>query len=100
MAREQQTSIIFGGMVNEVIRIVLVVLGLLILLSLVSYHPLDPSLGVSTGEDQRNWIGAAGADVAWFLLQFFGLTAFLIPFAIGFGGWRILKSGGLRPSIL
>jgi len=100
MAREQQTSIIFNGMVNEVIRIVLVVLGLLILLSLVSYHPLDPSLGVSTGEDQRNWIGTAGADVAWFLLQLFGLVAFVIPFAVGFGGWKILKSAGLRPSIL
>src|SRR5882724_5922401 len=100
MGKEQQTYSVFGELANEVIRIVLVVVGLLILLSLVSYHPTDPSIGVSTGEEQRNWIGEAGADVAWFFLQFFGLIAFLIPFGIGFGGWRVLKSPGLRPSIL
>ncbi len=58
--------------------------GLLILLSLASYRPEDPSLNtaVATGALPHNWIGPAGAYVADGLFQIFGWVAFLLPVAL------------------
>ncbi|HEY6291950.1 MAG TPA: DNA translocase FtsK [Terriglobia bacterium] len=56
-------------------------LGLLVLLSLVSYHSVDPSLNTSASAwpAVHNWIGRAGAYLADALLQGLGWTAYLIP---------------------
>jgi DNA segregation ATPase FtsK/SpoIIIE, S-DNA-T family len=59
---------------------VLSVLGLLVLLSLVSYHSFDPSLNTSASwSNVHNWIGRAGAYLADVLLQGLGWTAYLVP---------------------
>ena len=59
---------------------VLSVLGLLVLLSLVSYHSFDPSLDTSASwSNVHNWIGSAGSYLADALLQGFGWTAYLVP---------------------
>jgi S-DNA-T family DNA segregation ATPase FtsK/SpoIIIE len=60
------------------------VAGLLILLSLASYLPEDPSLNtaVATGTLPHNWIGPAGALVADGLFQVFGWVAYLLPLAL------------------
>jgi S-DNA-T family DNA segregation ATPase FtsK/SpoIIIE len=65
---------------------------LLILLSLASYLPEDPSLNtaVATGTVPHNWIGPAGALVADGLFQFFGWVAFLLPLALLVVGTRWL----------
>ncbi len=55
------------------------VAGLLILLSLVSYRSLDPSLDTVASPGAHNWIGPAGAYVADALLQALGWTAYLLP---------------------
>ena len=69
--------------------------GLLILLSLASYLPEDPSLNtaVATGTLPHNWIGPAGAFVADGLFQFFGWVAFLLPLALLVVGarWLLVK---------
>src|SRR5581483_2077182 len=96
MASSEQSS----TLLNEVIRIVLVVTGGLLLLSLLGYHSTDPSFNVSTSGEQHNWIGIIGANIASLLFQFFGLASFLLPFIIGLGGWWILKSHGLRIPVL
>jgi DNA segregation ATPase FtsK/SpoIIIE, S-DNA-T family len=75
---------------NELLGFLLCVSALLLFLALASYSPLDPSLNsasVLTGARvARNWIGIVGAFGADLLLQFFGITAFLLPaFAIGMG---------------
>src|SRR5205823_3619113 len=75
---------------NELLGFILCVSALLLFLALASYSPLDPSLNsasVLTGARvARNWIGIVGAFGADLLLQFFGITAFLLPvFAIGMG---------------
>ena len=55
-------------------------LGLLALLSLVSYHSIDPSLDTSAFSPAvHNWIGQAGAFLADALLQGLGWTAYLVP---------------------
>ena len=66
--------------------------GLLVLLSLASYLPEDPSLNtaVATGTLPHNWIGPAGALVADGLFQFFGWVAFLLPLALLVVGTRWL----------
>src|SRR5580658_10105858 len=66
--------------------------GLLILLSLASYLPEDPSLNtaVATGTLPHNWIGPAGAWVADGLFQIFGWVAYLLPFALLVVGARWL----------
>ena len=68
------------------------VAGLLILLSLVSYQPEDPSLNtvVATGTLPHNWIGPAGALAADGLFQIFGWVAYLLPLALLVVGVRWL----------
>ena len=71
--------------------------GLLILLSLASYLPEDPSLNtaVATGTLPHNWIGPAGAYVADGLFQVFGWVAYLLPLALLVVGARWLLWRGL-----
>ncbi|MGA3327976.1 MAG: DNA translocase FtsK [Terriglobia bacterium] len=76
----------------ELIGLLTGVAGLLILLSLASYQPEDPSLNtaVATGTLPHNWIGPAGAFVADGLFQVFGWVAYLLPLALLVVGVRWL----------
>ncbi|MGA2985440.1 MAG: DNA translocase FtsK [Terriglobia bacterium] len=78
----------------ELIGLLTGVAGLLILLSLASYLPEDPSLNtaVARGTLPHNWIGPAGALVADGLFQFFGWVAYLLPFALLVVGTRLLMA--------
>ena len=68
---------------NELIGFLMCVSAILLFLALASYSPLDPSFNSAsalTGEHAaRNWIGVVGAVAADLMLQFFGVTAFLLP---------------------
>jgi S-DNA-T family DNA segregation ATPase FtsK/SpoIIIE len=66
---------------SELIGFLLSVLGLLILLSLVSYQPLDPSLNSSAAAwpAVHNWIGLVGSYLADVLYQALGWVAYLVP---------------------
>ncbi len=81
---------------NEAVGLVLLMLTLLLLLSLVSYHPTDPSWNVSrnapTGESVRNLAGKFGATLADLLLQALGYAAFLLPIFSTVFGWRWIRS--------
>jgi DNA segregation ATPase FtsK/SpoIIIE, S-DNA-T family len=65
---------------NEVLAIILIAFSVLLILSLVTYDPKDPSWN-SAGPQQRtaNLIGLFGAYLADFLLSMFGLAALSIP---------------------
>ena len=82
---------------NELLGLLLVSLGLLLLLSLASFDPRDPSLlhHVSGEPDIANWIGPFGADLASVLLALGGLAAFLVPVALLLVGVRRLT--GRKP---
>ena len=77
---------------NELVGFLLCVSALLLFLALASYSPLDPSLNsasVLTGTHvARNWIGVVGAVISDLALQFFGLSAFLLPVFLGVLGIR------------
>ncbi|MGD0223366.1 MAG: DNA translocase FtsK [Terriglobia bacterium] len=76
----------------ELIGLLTGVAGLLILFSLASYLPEDPSLNtaVATGTLPHNWIGPAGAFVADAMFQVFGWVAYLLPLALLVVGVRWL----------
>jgi S-DNA-T family DNA segregation ATPase FtsK/SpoIIIE len=75
------------SIVTEAAALALIVAGLLVTLSLLTYDPSDPSLNVASGRGEAaNMVGRAGAWVADLLLQATGLLALVIPVAlVGFG---------------
>ena len=65
--------------INELIGLLLLSLGLVLLLSLASYHVQDPSLNTAAAARPHNLIGYPGAWFADLLLQGFGIGAFVFP---------------------
>src|SRR5438132_9298260 len=82
-----------GGRLTELTGFLLGVLGLLVLLSLASYLPWDPSLDTvpSTAPSVRNWIGLWGSYLADVLFQVFGWVAYLVPLVLFVVGIRLLR---------
>ncbi len=81
---------------NELVGLLLLACGLLLLLALASYTPLDPSLdtagGYLAGRPAHNWVGLLGAGLSDLLLQAEGVAAFLVPLLVGALGWLWLRS--------
>jgi len=81
---------------NVFLGLVLLLVSLLLLLSLATYHATDPSL--NTAADSaiphavQNWIGLFGAWLSDLLLQSIGFTAFFLPLWLGGIGWSWLQS--------
>ena len=68
---------------NELIGFLVLIFAALLVLALVSYSPLDPSLNTAAtppaGRPTQNWIGMFGALVSDLMLQVLGIAAFLVP---------------------
>ena len=65
--------------------------------SLLSYHPLDPSVLHRVAEEgvrTRNLVGPTGANLAALTFAFLGLVAFLVPISLGVLAWRRLARQG------
>jgi DNA segregation ATPase FtsK/SpoIIIE, S-DNA-T family len=83
---------------NLFLGVVLLLVSLLLLLALATYHPSDPSLNTATttvtaaDHAARNWAGLFGAWLSDLLLQAIGLTAFLLPAWLGALGWGWMRS--------
>ena len=84
---------------NIFLGLLLLLVALLLLLSLATYHATDPSLNTATPvvgpHPAANWIGLTGALLSDQLLQWIGLCAFLVPLWLGGLGWTWMRS---RPS--
>ena len=84
---------------NVFLGLLLLLVSLLLILALATYHPADPSLNTATDQTLphavRNWTGLFGAYLGDMLLQALGLTAFLLPLWLGGIGWTWMHS---RPS--
>jgi S-DNA-T family DNA segregation ATPase FtsK/SpoIIIE len=82
--------------INEAVGLVFFTLTVLIFLSLISYHPSDPSLNSSrnllTDHNVGNFIGKFGSTLSDLLLQLLGYPSFLLPVIFSILGWRWLKS--------
>jgi len=81
---------------NVFLGVLLLLVSLLVLLSLATWHASDPSLNTATEATLphavHNWVGLFGAWMSDLLLQSLGLTAFFIPLWLGGLGWTWLHS--------
>ncbi|MBZ5555332.1 MAG: DNA translocase FtsK [Acidobacteriia bacterium] len=89
---------------NEIIGLLLATLAILALLSLVSYHPTDPSLNWMGSQNlspkPENFIGIVGSYTADLLFQTLGLSSFLLPIALLMFGWRWFRSTAIETPLL
>jgi S-DNA-T family DNA segregation ATPase FtsK/SpoIIIE len=81
---------------NIFLGLVLVLVALLMLLALASYHATDPSWNTASGAAGpgavRNWIGLFGASLSDLLLQSLGITVFFLPLWLSGLGWTWMRS--------
>lgn len=78
---------------NEVCGFLLLALGLLTLLSLVSYHVHDPSWNTAAGSVRpANLVGYFGSYFADLSFQLFGLAAAALPLFVFLLAWRWIRS--------
>src|ERR1051326_4966499 len=83
--------------VNEAVAVVYLLAGLFVFLSLASYLPFDPSLNTAAGTAKPvNLTGRAGAFLADFFLQTFGLAAYAIPLLLWVLGWKWVRSAEIE----
>src|SRR5580658_3511367 len=84
---------------NVFLGLLLMLVSLLLLLSIATWHASDPSLNTATGEvgprAVHNWVGLFGAWLSDLLLQSIGIAAFFLPLWLGGLGWTWMHS---RPS--
>jgi DNA segregation ATPase FtsK/SpoIIIE, S-DNA-T family len=77
---------------NELVGLLVLAAAVLLLLSLVSYRPTDPSFNTLGPGPVRNWIGPFGAHVSDAVLQLEGVSAYLFPLFLGALGWAWMRS--------
>ncbi|NIM90319.1 MAG: DUF87 domain-containing protein [Candidatus Aminicenantes bacterium] len=76
----------------EIVGVLLIFLAIFSFISLISYHPQDPSWANVTSADQKihNYGGRVGASLAEALFQFSGLTSFFLLLALLYLGFQLL----------
>ncbi len=89
---------------NIFLGLMLLLVSLLLLLALATYHSADPSLDTAadpaTVHVARNWIGLFGAYLSDLLLQSLGLAAFFLPLWLGSIGWTWMRSRSSGSALL
>lgn len=85
------SSSIRGNLKKELAGVVLAAFTLLLVLSLFSFNPDDPSFNNQFSEPQRatNMAGSVGAYLADLFFQAFGIVAFLWPIAFALLAWKL-----------
>ena len=64
---------------KEMLGVGLLGLFLFLLVSLISYHPFDPSLNALASGAAKNWCGKVGSYISDILIQLFGMISFMLP---------------------
>lgn len=85
---------------DEIIAVALVAVGLLFLLSLISYNPNDASWNTASRIETHNLVGAFGASLADALLQSFGLAAYPLPLLLFFAAWRLFHAESVKTRLV
>jgi S-DNA-T family DNA segregation ATPase FtsK/SpoIIIE len=84
---------------NMFLGVLLALVSVLFFLALASYHTTDPSWNTSvdaaTPPVVGNWVGPLGAYLSDLMLQWVGITSFLLPLWLGGMSWGWMRS---RPS--
>jgi S-DNA-T family DNA segregation ATPase FtsK/SpoIIIE len=74
----------------EIIGITIVITGILLLASLISFSPEDPNFIFPNNADIKNILGFQGSFIADIFFQSFGLMSLLIPFSLIASGINII----------
>ncbi|MDM7945867.1 MAG: DNA translocase FtsK 4TM domain-containing protein [Oceanibaculum nanhaiense] len=85
---------------REAAGLALIALAVALVLSMVSYHPEDPSLNTANTGAVHNWLGYPGALAGDLLLQTLGLSGGLLALVIAAWGYRILAGLGVGRAVL
>jgi len=64
---------------KEILGVGLLGIFLFLFVSLVSYHPFDPSLNTLATGAAKNWCGKVGSYISDILIQIFGITSYMLP---------------------
>ena len=81
---------------NEIVGFLLLSLGLVMLLSLVSYHTQDPSFDTAAASRPLNLVGYPGSYLSDLCFQMFGAAAFLFPLLTFVLSWKWIRSDELQ----
>ena len=81
---------------NEIVGFLLLSLGLVMLLSLVSYHTQDPSFDTAAASRPLNLVGYPGSYLSDLCFQMFGAAAFLFPLLTFLLSWKWIRSDELQ----
>ncbi len=86
---------------REIAGYLLGLIGVLVLLAVATYHPLDPSLFAAGSDEVHNLLSYGGAAVAGALVTLLGVVALLVPALLVAVGWewlhgRVLEAPGLQ----
>jgi DNA segregation ATPase FtsK/SpoIIIE, S-DNA-T family len=73
----------------EILGMCIIVIGVLLLISLISFSPDDPNFIFPEGTQIKNFLGYRGSFSADFFFQSFGSISLLIPFSLIFTGINI-----------
>ena len=84
-----------NSLANEIVGIVLLAVSVLLFLSLLTYNAGDPSLNTVSGQATQNFVGTIGANIATFLFQSIGLTAYIVPVLLLWSAWQYFWSESL-----
>ena len=77
-----KTKVFLIRRIAELFGLVIIVVGISIFLSLLSYSPDDPNFIVNESEEITNLLGFRGSVISDFLFQSVGLIAYLIPLTL------------------
>ena len=84
---------------NELVGVALIASAGLLLLSLVSYQPTDPSFNTVGSTVAHNWAGIFGATISDLLFQFEGFAAFCLPVFLSLLGVSWIRSRAIGAPI-
>lgn len=80
----------FKRSIQELLGVCFLVATLVLILSLVSYTPIDPSFNTATLQAPANWLSFFGSYLADTMLQFFGFATFVWIIIFAIWGYRLL----------
>jgi S-DNA-T family DNA segregation ATPase FtsK/SpoIIIE len=78
--------------VIEIVGIIIIITGVLLLISLISFSPDDPNFIFPKNTEIKNFLGFRGSFLADIFFQSFGLISLLIPLSFIFSGINIFLS--------
>ena len=81
---------------REIAGYLLGVMGILVLLAVLTYHPLDPSLFSAGSDVVHNLLSYGGAAIAGILVGLLGLPALVVPATMVVVGWHWLRGRKLE----